>query len=348
MPRALLLACLLLPACLVPPPAVSVQGRTALVRAEDEDTARRVAAQLDTLVPAVAAQLDAPADVPVEVWVQEHLSLYALREHRRGTGAFYVPSLGRIHLDAVHAHGPVAMSAFILAHELVHQMRDATWAVLDPALEEGLADLIGCRVAPEAAHDVRVERLLAAVVDTGGLPIRIAVPLDGSVDSAHCVLESSASFVAQPEPGEPPESLLTGPGVPAHDYGRAFLVLERLDELDGLAGLRAAAVAAAGDGTVTFDEAARMGDVPVEPETFARWAAGRVDAATLRVALTRLVDGVADELARRLPRDDGDPRATFLAHEPVFRVDGGVASVRGTEVAGLLEAFVARRRAGEP
>jgi len=329
--------------CLASAPPVACQGREALVRARDEETARRVAGLLDELVPRARAELHASADQPVEVWVQAPLALYALIDQQPPTDGFYLPALGRIHVRESRAVGREDLATFILAHELVHQLRDESWEPLVPALEEGLADVIALRLVPQATSLVRALREPAALVATEGLSLRI--------DWHHAILDAEAVFtietVAQltfePEDVSLVDELLTGPGVSATDYGRAFLIVQRLEELDGLAGLHAAACADPRPDVVTLEQAARMAGVPLEPAALRAWVVSRMDSATLGEILAHQVDDVADCLAQLLPPDDGDPRAEMLRLTPSFEIVGGAACVAATDVPGLLEAFVERR-----
>jgi hypothetical protein len=339
----LLLLGFLVAGCLAPAPPVALQGREALVRARDEDTARHVAGLLDELVPRARAELHASADEPVEVWVQAPLAVYALIDKKPPTDGFYLYSQHRIHIRESRARGPEDVAGFLLAHELVHQLRDESWEPLVPALEEGLADTIALRLVPQAVPLVRAVRGLAALAATEGLPLRIAWHDVIPDTEAVLTIEALVQLTLTPEDVSLVDELLQAPDVPGVDYGRAFLIVQRLEELDGLAGLHAAARADPRPDVLTLERAALMAGIPLEPEELSTWVVSRMDSATLGQLLAHQVDDVADELAQLLPPDDGDPRAEMLSLAPTFEVVGSSACVAATDVPGLLEAFVERR-----
>jgi hypothetical protein len=126
--------------CLAPPPPIVVDTPFGEVRAENRETADHVAGLLTRLAPEVRAILPGSQDRPIDVWVQEELSVYRFNRRPESVRGFTLLneefSAKRIHLQED------GQSPWYLSHELVHALIGPSWASLPGIFEEGLGDVV--------------------------------------------------------------------------------------------------------------------------------------------------------------------------------------------------------------
>lgn len=166
-PRRLFLAlfiCLLPAQACVSMPSERVETPYGTVCAEDLKEAKATASLLAELAPAVLAVDSSFRPRPVEVWMLDQVGSEYLY------GGF--DSAGRILLEIVPHFRRSS-----LAHELVHAFEGPEWASLPAVMQEGLADWVAARVAPEEGPALRANRAvsLASYVGSG---LRIPVVMD--------------------------------------------------------------------------------------------------------------------------------------------------------------------------
>lgn len=166
-PRILFLApviCLLLLSACVSVPSERVETPYGTVCAENLEEAEAFAALLAELAPAVLAVDSSFQPRPVEIWMLDQVGSEYLY------GGF--DSSGRILLEIVPHFRRSS-----LAHELVHAFEGPEWAALPAVMQEGLADWVAARVAPEEGSALRANRAvsLASYVGRG---LRIPVVMD--------------------------------------------------------------------------------------------------------------------------------------------------------------------------
>ncbi len=139
----LVVASLLLGACaLAPPPEIAITTDAGIVRAPREGVALETAADLPRLVDALRVELVDTRDDPIEVWVQDEVTLYRGSAMSSDIGGFAHRELDRIHIATSNR----AERTLYLAHELVHLLLGEGWQTLPLAVEEGLCDHLALRV----------------------------------------------------------------------------------------------------------------------------------------------------------------------------------------------------------
>lgn len=270
---ALAAACTGLVACLASPPAESATARLGTVRAASRARAEDVARVLDELAPRVVASVPGARLEPLEVWVQETPTLYALRTSTYSdTDGFWAEGVRRIHLR--EAADQVERT---LAHELVHAGLGAAWERLPGTLEEGVCDLIASRIVPAAAARLRAGRLATAASAVGGLPIDlelwIEAPAEGTVIGRG--LDVRMRIVTEDAESVDPcdvfvvraglSSARTSPAVRRAYYGLGFLVAERIAARGGLGRLHDLCRAADEAGLVEVPVPELLAAAEIEP-----------------------------------------------------------------------------------
>lgn len=231
-----------LAACLARPPAESASARLGTVRAATRERAEDVARILDELAPRVVEHVPGASLEPLEVWLQEQPTLYALRASTYSdTDGFWAEGVRRIHLretaDQVER---------TLAHELVHASLDRVWDRLPGTLEEGVCDLVATRLVPGSAARLRAGRLAAAAAAVGGLPLDVELWIEGRDEGALIArgLQARVRIVVEDaESVDPCDVFVVRAGLSTARatggarrafYGLGFLVAERIAGRGGL------------------------------------------------------------------------------------------------------------------
>ncbi len=161
----------LLLSCMATPPSAVLAFEGGRVRAADG----LEAAEIETLVAGLRPRLlellpDAEFE-DLEVWVQEHPSLYRYAsEATADAEGLWSPSHRRIMLSRHADHVERT-----LAHELTHAVLGDSWSLLPGSLEEGLADHVSATLCDDGAARLRAGRLSSACLATGGLEIDVDV-----------------------------------------------------------------------------------------------------------------------------------------------------------------------------
>jgi hypothetical protein len=217
------------------------------VRAEDPARAAEVGRMLAELQPAIQRWLPGAEPGTVEIWVQETPALYKVGQQAyREADGFWAEGAGRIHL-----RDDADCLRRTLAHELTHAALSDAWRTLPGTLEEGLCDLASARICPESAARMRAGRLSSAGFVIGGLKLELEVSVPAAVHALGVGVHFSARLKLDSESGQRVDpmgvfgehaglssSRLDSDHKKAY-YGLAFLVLERIEERQGLAGLHA-------------------------------------------------------------------------------------------------------------
>ncbi len=235
-------ALLVLLSCYAPAPQAMSRAHGGVVRATTAEQAAVVGALLEQVRPEVLDLLPDTRDEPVEVWVQERLAYYLWTPADDGIHGFHIHDSGRIH---IRAGGRDSMSA-TLAHELVHAALGDSWETLPPVIEEGLADVVATTVSPGAAARIRAGRLADAGSALGGLSMRLVL---GSAAPPIPDWPARIQLTTADDRGRVELTDLFAPDVAGLDalalgaearpglYGCAFLLVSRISERQGLAGL---------------------------------------------------------------------------------------------------------------
>lgn len=341
---ARLIPLLLIVGCQVTPPQHGAATPFGPVRAESEARAERVAEMLEELYPAVQAWLPGSRSGEVEVWVQESPALYRLGSSSYSEAdGFWAEGPGRIHLrenaDSLRR---------TLAHELVHASLGKTWAALPGTLEEGLCDLASAQLCPESASRMRAGRLSSAGFVTGGLRLELELAVPKEVHTLGLGVRFTARLRLEGEDKNRVDPLgvfeqhagLSSSTLPSDEkkayYGLAFLVVERIEERQGVAHLYDLCADARrnGDGTIPTGALLESAGLDHDPESWSRAIADalgedelielvRMHPSFLVEALTQLLEpclpevGLArhdfDALEARLRLADGDTSIDLLA-----------------------------------
>lgn len=307
-------------ACLAPPPNWSAQVERSVVRGDSVEEAKHVAEILSELEPRLLAMLpDAELD-ELEVWIQDRPSLYKSPQ----------PAVADAEGLWSEAHDRILISRHAdsvertLAHELVHAALGTSWHTLPGSLEEGLCDAISARLVPEGAARLRAGRLSSAALACGGLALDLEVedirrgrgswtariglttdelPTEGHMSVFNVQAGLSSSTLAS----------TTKRGY----YGLSFLIVERIIERHGLAGLNELCVRADERGhrkvpTAWLLEAAGLDSDP------SSWR---------QAALESLGEGEVAELLEMYPHFIVDALVEFLAKSGAIGLHGLNASV---------------------
>ncbi len=153
----LLFTALNLCSCRATPPKFEARTQLGSARSDDENVARALADKASAYAPMVCEILDVERESPFIIWHVpgrvNGLTLMEIDSSGRVTGT-------RIEIgDQALPH----LQDYLLAHELAHwYMRDATWARLPLAVEEGLGDAVAFLIVPEM-HVLRDEQYADAI-----------------------------------------------------------------------------------------------------------------------------------------------------------------------------------------
>jgi hypothetical protein len=222
-----------------------MRGTTGTVRAASRAQAAQVARALDLLAPRVRALLPDARDQRLSVWVQPVPELYWLpRIVMAEADGFYAPGMHRIHLR----EGAEDLER-TLAHELVHATLGPSWEALPGTLEEGLCDVVAAQLCPASAARLRAGRLSSAALALGSLELDLECALPPQASAAGVELRFLARLRvdgAETCPVDPLDvfrssaglsSAKLSPHVKKALYGLAGMVVQRLVDRHGIAGL---------------------------------------------------------------------------------------------------------------
>ena len=329
---AVLVAALLLPACMTPRPSSSAQAVHGVVFADDPALARQVARELDELLPRVRQLLPAVRDVDAEVWVQQELSVWRWKQVDDWEG-FTLRPLDRIHLRRDVPSGRQAL----LAHELTHLLVDESWDRLPQPVEEGLCDVVAITLQPDIAALMRANRLAAAGAALGDWHFELETRTP-SADGTYAV-----SFMLRGSPVDI-EWALGQDELGVYEgqlRGLGFVVAERIVERIGFQGLHdlCLAAAAAGRERVTPAELLAAADLPPSPWAWRAVLAEMVSPRDARIMIPMLIEQQGAAIVRGLAEQyDYDRASDFLRRaDPRLRLSGGRDEVRLVRIWGLRE-----------
>lgn len=244
--------------CQIAPPAVTAVHPLGVVRADDQSSAERYGELVTALQPDIKALLP---DVPArntEVWVQKKLGTRRGQKVPLNVKGFTLisddHSRGRIHLRA-----DVDYPDWFLAHELVHATLGDSWKTLPAVLEEGLCDVVAAELRPQVAPRIRALRAIEASLYLGRLKLVIS--------------HSGIGYRAGNGPieiwfhyDEPRNKLPLEQALAPHTYafrehhgdmddalyGVGFLIVQRLRERVGYAGLHDLCLRASANGQASI------------------------------------------------------------------------------------------------
>lgn len=166
--------------CLSAPPPASVGGNGTIVRAETAAEAQELDAMVAQLRPRILNLLpDSALAQPIEVWLQDELSLYRFAHNAAGDAeGLWVEAHNRILLDR-----DAEDVRRTLSHELVHASLGSSWSTLPGSLEEGLCDWVAAQVSDSGTARLRAGRLSSAALLCGGLGIELEIQDESSTGS---------------------------------------------------------------------------------------------------------------------------------------------------------------------
>ncbi|MFQ5654937.1 MAG: hypothetical protein ACE5GW_09430 [Planctomycetota bacterium] len=256
-----LLILVTLSACRVAPPKASVEGRHSLVRAESPEVATLLAPIADVRHEQIRGLLPDTLAERVEIWVQEELAVLRSRSVDDVVSGMTVRGGGKCPVIHLRRDDPAFRAT--LVHELVHRLLGRSWEPLPMAVEEGLCEVVACRLEPDAGLSLRVSRLKMATASAEPSVIRFRVrcllPI-GRMGSPHrsersrafhggTTLDFSLSH-SLPEDSLLPAREALGyrkkqgtdfvhapPSITPALYGCGFLVAHRIVERSGFEGL---------------------------------------------------------------------------------------------------------------
>ncbi|MFN0006822.1 MAG: hypothetical protein ACKVXR_02850 [Planctomycetota bacterium] len=140
-------------------PPHEAPSRFGVVRAADPGTAREYARLLDDVGPFVAGALPGLEIEPVDLRIVGGVSgRYHPSAHPEFAGAVF--ESGSAKWVEMRSDLEPGSRRGVLAHELVHHWLGPAWSALPPALEDGLADVIGDAVRED---DTPRERMMAFI-----------------------------------------------------------------------------------------------------------------------------------------------------------------------------------------
>ena len=159
---------LLLAACAAPRiPPHSALSRFGVVHASDPGTAREYARLLDDVAPFVERALPGLEVEPVDLRVVPGVSeTDNISPHSPFAGAAFEG--GSAKWIEVRSDLPPDARGAVLGHELVHRWLGPTWDTLPPALEDGLADVVGDAIRGEEPARERMLAFLACWLTLNG------------------------------------------------------------------------------------------------------------------------------------------------------------------------------------
>jgi hypothetical protein len=204
----------------------------------------------------VRALLPDAREQRLSVWIQPVPELYWLpRIVMAEADGFYAPGMHRIHLR----EGAEDLER-TLAHELVHATLGPSWEALPGTLEEGLCDVVAAQLCPASAARLRAGRLSSAALALGSMELDLECALPPESSAAGVGLRFLARLRvdgAEPNPVDPLEvfrssaglsSAKLSPHVKKALYGLAGMVVQRLVDRHGIAGLHELCLRARSEG----------------------------------------------------------------------------------------------------
>lgn len=142
----------------VPPHAAP--SRYGVVHAADPDTAEEYARLLDDVGPFVERAIPGLDVEPVDLHIVANVStLFLNAPHCEFAGAAFVSDSAK--WVEIRSDLEPTSRRSVLAHELVHRWLGPAWSALPPALEDGLADVVGDAIRTD---ETARERMLSFVV----------------------------------------------------------------------------------------------------------------------------------------------------------------------------------------
>lgn len=160
-------------------PPHEAPSRFGVVHAADTDTAHEYARLLDDVGPFVARALPGLEVEPVDLRIVAGISnTFHAAPHSEFAGAAF--ESGSARWIEMRADLEPASRRGVLAHELVHRWLGPAWSTLPPALEDGLADVIGDAIRENDTPRERMMSFVACWITLNGeLTVdRNAAPVD--------------------------------------------------------------------------------------------------------------------------------------------------------------------------
>lgn len=248
----LLLACLAVLSACQSAPKARVQSARFDVRAGERAVAERISRACEELAPRLV-ELVPDTELPeLSVWIQELPTLYEfpLTTLPEADG-FYAPDHRRIHL---RQSAPDLERT--LAHEMVHAALGPSWSSLPGTIEEGLCDAVSVELMPQSRARLRAGRYCAAAFGMGGLRLSLRIRTDALVspDGLTRELEARVRLEGERRESVDPISVFEAQAGSASAklsvsrkkalYGYADLIVDRILERRGYAGLHRIATTA--------------------------------------------------------------------------------------------------------
>ncbi|MCP5023593.1 MAG: hypothetical protein GY930_17720 [bacterium] len=304
-----LVLALVLPACLIAPPAAQVFSASGTVRGASTSEAQELADKLEYLRPSLMRSLPGVRQVDdLEVWIQDTPGLYSF-PHSSNSDAegLWSESHDRILL----ARNADDMER-TLAHELVHASLGHGWHTLPGTLEEGLADYMSAKLVPDAAARLRAGRLASAALATGGLGMTLSIRLPNNPSTWMARITLSGT---QPSANPQRDVFRLAAGLSSTKvtaaskrgyYGLAFVLINRTIERQGLQHLLNLCLSAEQQGYESVPrpwllKAADLADTPEAWRTAALEAMGKAEL----VELLDMHPGFVRNAAANYLRDKG-------------------------------------------
>jgi len=334
-----LLAALLLAGCATLPPAPPARARAAhgVVCAASAPVAGDVARDLDASWVALRDFVPGCRDVPVTVWVQQHLQRSPDDQPPAYLQAFAVPDR-----DLVVVREGDHERLHSLVHELFHVLHDDTWSALPTYMEEGVADVVAQRLA--CGERSELEGLLGLLPCLPGVEAEIVLRAPGgsaveqsqrlTLGGARLDAADVRSLLERVEPS----SALSGSQGFSSGYALGYCVARRILDRDGIAGLRAlcASAHARGLSRVPVSELLQAAELPADPAPWWPLLADDLQPADVRAAADFWAASLADSLRRLLPTP-GAAAARVAAGDVELRIGPARSSLAA--VPGLAAAL---------
>lgn len=328
-----------------PRPPFEAPSTHGVVRAHDEDTARRLAARLDTLYPQVRRELIEATHTEVDVRV------------------IPPPELGHdgrsVHLIAGTAtsDGTIVLNVRVngreatLVHELVHVLADDAWSALPSVAFEGLADTIGERLLPNnPASNGRLPRFFTFAPDESLLFLETANGSDGLLFASNAEREVSPDLEALLAPRiDLAEALRSGSLEGTLVYAVGAFVVTRIVDRIGLDGLHRRCVEAheSDAGVLSPAELLALAELDADVATWWPLVLERLEPRHLAAFVSDNADGLVRGLGARYgdALREGDALEFLRARRVRLATRAGEAEVELATIPALAERLASQ---GEP